>query len=787
MSSATALLGPLPAASVGAACAHCGEPLPKAAGRFCCAGCQAAFATIQQLGLGSYYVRRALDSSLPRPRPEELPDVDFASQARAAKDGQFGIDLVLDGLQCAACVWLIETVLGREPDVTRARVNVTTRRLHIGWDGPARRAGELAAIVAGLGYHVVPAATAGVGEVDPAERRLLRSLAVAGFAAGNIMLLSVAVWAGEDNGMGPATRDLLHWISGLIAIPAVMYAGQPFFRSALNALRHARTNMDVPISIGILVTSALSLVETALGGEHAYFDSVVMLLFFLLGGRYLEYRARAKARAAIDHFQALRVGAVTVLDADGNAARKSPEAVRPGDLALVASGERIGIDGTIVDGQSSLDTSIITGEATPRPAGPGNEVNAGMINLGGVLKIRVTGIGENTLLAELARLLDAAEQERSRFVALAERVSRLYAPVVHIAALATLLAWLALGADFHAALVTAVSVLIITCPCALALAIPAVQMVAIGRLLKSGVLVKSGTALERLAAIDTIVFDKTGTLTIGRPVLVNDGQTKSDLKCAASLATASRHPLARALVAAAGSVAPATDASEHQGQGISAGAVRLGSRAFAGIAGQADDDASELWLVRPGIAPVRFRFRDQVRSDAGDTVARLHAGGYRVVLLSGDHPAAVRAIAEQLRIAEWQAALPPAAKVAFVQQLAAGGARVLMVGDGINDAPALAAAHASLAPATGADISQAAADAVFQGTLLSPVRVALAVAGKARSLVRQNLALALGYNVLAVPAAMLGYVTPLVAAVSMSASSLIVIANAMRAGAKDAA
>ena len=768
------------------ACAHCGLPAPSGR-RFCCPGCAAAFETIQGLGLGRYYQQRLLDPALRPPRPESAERWDLSRSIDTKPDGTCELSLAIDGLQCGACVWLIESVLAREPAVLTGRVNMTSRRLKLIWRGKAEDAGGLVGRIEALGYRLVPFdASALAAAQDSTGRALVRALAVAGFAAGNVMLISIGIWAGEAAGwldsMGPATRDLLHWFSALIALPAIAYAGMPFFRSAVAALRHAHTNMDVPISVGVILVTSLSLVENIAGARHTYYDSAITLLFFLLIGRVLDHRARGQSRATAEQLLTLRGTDVAVLRADGSTERRAQQAVQPGDWILVAPGERVGADGVVERGASSLDASLVTGESLPVAAGPGTAVFAGTINQGGPLTVRATATGGATLLAECVRLIEAAEARRSRFVVLADRVARRYAPAVHLTALLTFLGWyFGLLAPLEQSLLTACAVLIITCPCALALAVPAVQVIATSRLFRSGVLLKSATALERLAEVDTVVFDKTGTLT--EPVLTfrRNGVDAESLRIAASLAANSRHPLARSLAAAAGRVAPAGSVTEHPGQGISAGATRLGSRSFCDCAGPADAAGPELWLVRPGHDPVRFAFDETPRQDAAHTIAALRAMGLSVRLLSGDHAAAVSRIAAALGIQDWRGGASPMDKVAAVEALAAAGHRVLMVGDGLNDGPCLAAAHVSASPATAADVSQTVADVVFQGALLAPVADVLRTARLARRVMRQNLTLSIGYNVLAVPFAVAGYVTPWLAAAAMSGSSLLVISNSFRA------
>ncbi|MEA1676124.1 heavy metal translocating P-type ATPase metal-binding domain-containing protein [Nitrospirillum sp. BR 11163] len=790
----------MPLDSLTAHCRHCGQPLMGAAterGAFCCQGCAGAYTLIHDLGLDAYYDRRPAEAAAPAVADDgdgADPLLGLPDAVAVAPDGSCLLRLSVDGLHCGACLWLIEAAVTKHhPEVRSARANLTTRCLTLRWTGAPAQAVDYARLVTGLGYRVAPFGGAGAG-ADPAaaqERALLRRLALAGFAAANVMLLSVSVWSGAD-AMGDATRTLLHWVSALIALPTVAIAGQPFFQSALAALRAGRTNMDVPISVGVLLTTGMSVVMTAQHGEHAYFDGAVMLLFFLLVGRYLDSRARGRARSAAAHLLALNQAPVTVLDADGLPQVVPPARVSLGATVLVAAGERIGVDGTVAEGVSDLDASLVTGETLPLAVAPGAQVFAGMINRTAPLRLTATASGEGTLLAEMVRLLEAAEQGRARHVLLADRIARAYTPVVHLTALTTFLAWVFLGhAAWYQALLIAVSVLIITCPCALALAVPAVQVTASGRLMRQGILLKSATALERLAPVDTVVFDKTGTLTLGRPDLLPDPTlTAAELELAARLARASRHPLSRALARAAGPGPVAEGVVEVPGGGLRwrgpQGFVRLGSRAFCGVT-DADDEGRagpELWFSRCGQPPRRFLFADRPRRDAAAVVAELKAAGYRVELLSGDRAVTAQALAAEVGIDIVRADARPADKCAHLAALRAEGRNVLMVGDGLNDAAALAAADVSLSPASAVDVTQTAADVVFQGDGLAAVAETLAVARRARALVRQNLAFTLLYNLCAVPVAMAGLATPFVAAAAMSGSSLAVMANALRLGGK---
>ncbi|MBT5110030.1 MAG: cadmium-translocating P-type ATPase [Rhodospirillaceae bacterium] len=697
---------------------------------------------------------------------------------------------MVENVSCAGCMGKIERALTAHPGVISARVNMSTRRLAVAWRTGETEPGTLIDTVEDLGYPVAPFIVDSVTPLSSArDKELLRALAVAGFAAANVMLLSVSVWAGHSQGMGETARTLFHWISALIALPAIAYAGRPFYRSAATALKARALNMDVPISLAVVLSAAMSLHQTVVGGTHAYFDASVMLLFFLLTGRYLDSRARAKARSTAENLLALSTTSATVIDEGGASLNLPLNQVRPGMIVLVVAGGRVPLDGDVIDGMSQVDASLVTGETLPKFVTPGSKVFAGTLNVGSQFRFRVTAAGEDTLLAEIVRLMEAAEQGRAKYVRLADRFARAYAPVVHILALATFLGWTVVaGQGWQPSLMVAISVLIITCPCALGLAVPVVQVVAGGFLLRNGVLLKAADGLERLAHVDTVVFDKTGTLTRGRPELFSDGNwTDADLAIAAALAQYSCHPLSRAICRATDrlSVSDASNVDEVAGHGlrgiINGRPVRLGRRDWCGV-DDTDVETSEmaLWLTVNARSPVRFIFSDQLRADTAATISALQGRGLDVRILSGDRASVVAPLAEQLGIANWRAECLPADKVAVLNQLKANGHRVVMVGDGLNDAPALAAGFASISPAGAADISQTAADLIFQGDSLEPVLKALKTARAADRLVKQNFALALAYNAVAVPLAMAGLVTPLIAAVAMSASSVTVTLNALR-------
>ena len=700
--------------------------------------------------------------------------------------GHSRLELAVEGVGCAGCIRKIEGGLKRLPGIVDARLNFTNRRLSVEWKDGALDAGEIVGELARIGYPAHPFAPAKTESVEAEEaRRLLRCLAVAGFAAMNIMLLSVSVWSGSD--MTQETRDFFHWLSALIALPAAAYGGEPFFRSAWRALRSGQVNMDVPISLGVTLALGMSVVETAAHAEHAYFDSAIMLLFFLLCGRYLDHAMRRKTRAAAGNLAAVKAEIAHRLDSRGEVVTVPAAALVPGDRLLVRPGERVAADGTVLSGSSEIDESLVTGETGNKRVAAGATIYAGSVNHAGALTMRVSAAGTGTLIDEVERLLDQAVAARSRYRRLADRAARLYAPMVHTAAALTAAGWLLAGAPLHDAIITAIAVLIITCPCALALAVPAVQVVAANALFRAGVILNAGDAIERLAGIDTIVLDKTGTLTLPEPRVANVAVDPGLLETAARLALSSSHPMAAALAREAGEHVPFEGAREEPGRGvrtvIGGHEARLGSATFCRMPASLVDE-------EPGVSTIYFRLgeqttvftiRQRLRPDAVATVSALERDGLDLIILSGDRPAAVAPIAAALGIPTWQGGLDPAQKIAAITSLKAAGRRILMVGDGINDAPALAAAHVSLSPISAAHITQAQADAVFVGERLAPVRDAITIARRAHRLMRQNLWLAAVYNAVAVPIAIAGLVTPLIAAAAMSGSSLLVTLNALRA------
>lgn len=692
------------------------------------------------------------------------------------------IALSLPGIHCSGCISAVERALNAVPGVEDARVNLTLKRAMIKAT-PQIKAADLIPVLEGAGYeaHELDTGALSATQSDKAGRDLLMRLAVAGFASMNVMLLSVSVWSGASD----ATRDMFHWISAAIALPAIAFSAQPFFANAWSALRVRRLNMDVPIVLAILLALVTSLWETALSGEHAYFDAALTLTFFLLAGRYLDYRTRAVARSAAEELTALEVPSAIRL-VEGAEEEVAVATLKVGDLILIRPGGRMPVDGVIVSGQSELDRSLLTGETLPVFAQEGLEVSTGEVNLTGPLTIRATAVGEDTSLHQMADLVAIAESGRSRYTSLADKAAKLYAPGVHILAALSFVGWYIYSGDVRTALNIAAAVLIITCPCALGLAVPAVTTAASGRLFRKGMLIKHATALERLAEVDTVVFDKTGTLTSGAPELTNLGDhSTTDLEIALALAQASSHPLSIALAQAAreAGIAPAAlhDITEVPGYGTEATChgkrVRLGRAVWAG--GE-DIDQTSAWLVVGDRKPVVFLYSDSLRPGAAEAVAAFQKAGKQVILISGDTQGAVQVLADKLGIQTWMAQALPQDKAARVRELGEQGNRVLMVGDGLNDTAALAAAHVSISPASALDAARVASDIVLLGNDLSPISDACDTAVKATSRIRENFRIATIYNVIAVPLAVAGLATPLIAALAMSTSSITVSLNALR-------
>ena len=718
------------------------------------------------------------------PRPERAGSADeILLASRRIEDDLLQTDLSVPSAHCGGCIAAVERALSRLEGVVSARLNLTTRRATVQW----RAGGPVPPFIHALadaGYEATLSSREDADD-DPEFTRLVRATAVAGFAAMNIMLLSVSVWAGAGGG----TRHLFHSISALIAFPVVAYSGRVFFQSAWSALRSGRTNMDVPISVGILLALALSAHDTYRNEPHAYFDAVTTLVFFLLVGRTLDHMMRRKARSAVMGLARLMPRGATVLSPDGTRIYKPLPKIEPGEQVLIFPGDRVPLDGIAESGTADMDVSLVTGEASPAAIRPGAKLVAGMLNLDGSLVVQVTRGAADSFVADMVRLMEAAGHGRARYRRLADRMSALYSPIVHSLALLAFVGWMLATGDWHRSLTVAISVLIITCPCAVGLAVPMVQVMAARRLFERGIALKDGSALERLAEADAVVFDKTGTLTSGTLHVTGCSIAGNDLDAAVALAVRSRHPVSQAVAAMGGRgrTLEVEQFTERSGAGIEGriggDLYRLGRPDWSldiRSGGIGSGKSSGANLSRNGVPAGFVEVSETIRPHAREAISELRGLGLEIEMLSGDRPRAAASVAASLGIETYRAALLPRDKIVRLEELRKAGRKTFMVGDGLNDAPALAAAHVSMAPSSASDIGRTAADLVFFGSALTAVPIAVLSARTAGRLVHQNLLVAAGYNILVIPIALAGAVTPLAAAIAMSLSSMLVTGNALR-------
>jgi len=721
------------------------------------------------------------------------------------------IKFIVPTMNCAGCMSKIERHFAGDERLFSVRVNLSQKEVVFVWDrdqAQVENQGQsLLDRLQALGFEARPLmAEDGADEHEKEMQSLIRCLGVAGFAFAYVMLLSVSIWSGAEG----ATRDLFHWLSALIALPAIAYAGQPFFKGAWAALKAGYLNMDVPISLAVILAAGLSLFETATHGEHAFFDASVSLLFFLLIGRTLDRMMRVRAFQGVKQLLSLKSEVAHVIEPDGSKRMMSVRDLSPGMRVFVHPGETIMVDGRVIEGCSDVDWSLINGEALPQTAKRGDVVYSGLVNLSGPLTIEVEAVGERTLLSDIVRLMEEAQSNRPRYRQLADRAAALYAPVVHLAAGLTFVGWLLYGASWQSALYIAISVLIITCPCALGLAVPVVQVVASSLAQRLGVLMKDGAALESLSEVDSVVFDKTGTLTLAAPDLkrfafhMNDAHDLDEMvlkQAAGALAAHSLHPLSRALSGAV----PASDAAmpvldnvqEEPGMGLVCtwrdGELKLGSRKWCGlerleISNELSSDLEgadlALWVSFKDqfgqVSSAHFAFEDQLRGGIRELIAFLSDQNISVHLFSGDRGSAVQKLATQLGIGSYQAQMKPDEKAHAIAALQSQGAKVLMIGDGMNDGPSLKRADVSLSPSKASDLAQVSASFVLMKEEFTPIIDLFHLAKASRVLIWQNFMLALVYNLIAIPLAVMGGVTPIMAALAMSGSSLIVMANALR-------
>ncbi|MFC4161386.1 heavy metal translocating P-type ATPase [Chitinimonas lacunae] len=801
-------------------CFHCGLPVAEAdlapvrypiryrnvEHAACCTGCQAVADTIIHSGLDSYYDQRDRPADRAEPLPSELaeqlklydlPEVQ-QSFVRSGEGSIREAALLLEGISCSACIWLNERHLQRLPGVIEASVNYTTRRARVIWDDSRIHLSDLLEAVAAIGYRAHPYDPGRQQALHEKERKqALNRLWIAGLSMMQVMMYAVPVYMADPGTVTAEMERLMQYASLVLTLPVLLYSCLPFYRGVWRDLQRGRVGMDLPVTLGVVTAFAGSVHATWVGHGEVYYDSVSMFVFLLLGGRYLEAAARRKTGAAAESLVKLIPAFAHHLPA--YPAGREPHAVAVarlavGDTVLVKPGESYPADGRVLEGAGHANESLLTGESRPISKQPGDPVVGGAINVDAPLVVRIERIGESTQLAGIVRLLDKALADKPRLAQLADQVAGWFVAALLLTAAAAWWYWQ--GRDPAHALPITVAVLVISCPCALSLATPAALATATGRLARAGLLITRGRALETLARADTVIFDKTGTLTLGRPVLVDTLPLALDAhhahRLAAALETASEHPLAQALRDGVDNAPAAQNFSNYPGGGVEAEVAgvrcRIGHPAFVATFCQEPAPAT-LTGWRNGHTVVAladgsrwlaaFALGDAIRPEAAATVAALRAAGCEVHILSGDAPSACQAVATTLGIEQVRAQATPADKLAYVQALQAQGRRVAMVGDGVNDAPVLAAADVSIAVGGGAEAAQSAGDAVLVGSLTA-VAEGLITARRSQGVVVQNLIWALGYNLIALPFAWLGLVTPWLASLGMALSSLLVVGNALR-------
>lgn len=794
------------------ACFHCGLPVPPGTDYtveidgerrpMCCPGCQAVAQAIVDNGLTDYYRYR---TEAPR-NPQELvpaalkqfelydrPDLQKAF-VQPAQGQVREVSLILEGIVCAACVWLNERHVGALPGVLEFRVNYSTHRARVKWDDERIHLSDILKAIAAIGYIAHPFDPGRQEQIQKRERSTaLRRIAVAGLGAMQVMMLAIAMYAGDYSGMETGLRDFMRWISLVIATPVILYAARPFFTSAWRDLRRRHLGMDVPVALAIGAAFLASAWATVTGTGEVYYDSVTMFTFFLLTGRFLEMGARHRAGQAAEELVRMMPATATRITGAGQEVVSVVELV-PGDRVLIRPGETVPADGAVLTGRSSVDESLLTGESLPRARGPGDELVGGTINVESPLEMEVQRVGDDTVLSSIVRLLDRAQTEKPRIALLADRVAGWFVAALLLVA-GSVFFWWSQHRPEDAFWIT-LSVLVVTCPCALSLATPAAVTAATGRLTRAGLLTTRGHALETLARATHVIFDKTGTLTFGRLRLVDvelhrELSRERALAVAGALERGSEHPLGKVLLDAAQDVPAAEDVVATPGmglEGVVAGTrYRIGNPAFvAGLFGGEVAQAGEpsaltrvLLADEQGLIAV-FHLADQLRPDAAQTVERLRDLGLTVALLSGDSPAIAEHTAAQLGIVHAEGGLLPQDKLERIRRLQAEGAVVAMVGDGVNDAPVLAGAQVSLAMGSGTQLAHASADMVLLSEQLARLVDGVVLARRTLAIIRQNLGWAILYNAVALPLAAAGWVAPWMAAIGMSASSLVVVLNALR-------
>ncbi len=806
-------------------CYHCGLPVPQGLDLFveidaqpramCCGGCLAVAQAIVANGLTDYYRHRDAMPESPREAiPQALQELGLFDHpevqknfVRPVSEHEREAALILEGITCAACVWLNESHIARQPGVTAVDINYATRRARVRWDENVTKLSAILEAIRAIGYRAHPYDVTRSEQLAQKERRTAQwRLFVAGFGMMQVMMYALPAYladVGEGGDMSLDIAQLLRWASLILTLPVILYSAAPFFRNAWRDLRFKRVGMDVPVALGVGCAFLASVWATLTAAGEVYFDSVTMFVFFLLTGRYLEMMARQKAARGVEALaKALPAFAERLPQwpAQGEGERVAVADLVAGDCVRVRPGEVIPGDGAVVEGESSSDESLLTGESRPVAKQLGDAVTGGSVNVGSPLVVRLARVGEATRLASIRRLMEQAATEKPKLVQLADRIAMRFVWALLVLAVAAGLYWL--NVDPDRALWVFVAVLVVSCPCALSLATPAALTVATGALAREGVLVTRGHAIETLARANRWIFDKTGTLTVGRPAVVDIGcnagvNAVEVFALVRALEQASEHPLGHALVekVGAGETAPLTHLKAVTGQGIEARRpdgtpLRIGVPTFvAALHGAALPAVMVAWLAAGDTVVALgdttgwlawFRIADTLRPGAAEALGRMRERGAMLTILSGDAPQTVAAVAAVLGVEEHHGGMTPEGKHAFLREVQARGETAAMVGDGVNDAPVLAQAHVSVAMGGGTDLARGQADVVLLSNDLRHLANGVALARRTLAIIRQNLVWAFSYNVVAIPLAMAGWVTPWMAGIGMSASSLLVVLNALR-------
>jgi Cu2+-exporting ATPase len=764
-------------------CLHCSSPTHKES--FCCFGCKSAYYLIKNLNLRDYYdYCKNIYNISPKKITDHKDEVNYADDVIQISDNKYKIYLYVDGIACGSCVWLIENSLQSLEFIISARLTVSTNRLEIIWKEDKNLILKIVKYITTLGYQVTPFNPEILNiQEEKYEQDMLKAIAVSGFATAQVMALALAVWIGNATGeMGSYLRYFLHIISGIITIPAILYASKTFIKSAFYALKNKRTNIDVPISIGIIATLLISVQETIIMSKYVYYDAAASLTFLLLIGRFLALKAKNKARHTIREIMFKRPNVANLIKKEG-IVRVSANSLKEKDIVIVKPGETFPVDGYVINGKSEVDNSLITGETIPISIVKGSYVFAGTININESVNIESNKIGTNTVIDEIIKSIENIEKTGSKFVQLADKLSKYFTPFIISLSLLTFFIWLKF--NIYIATLNAVSLLIITCPCAIGLAVPMVQIIIFSNLIRHGIFIKKSDIIEKLNNIDTIVFDKTGTLTIGKPTLINaEDFTTTERGIISSIASKSDHLLCKAITSKFKGNFIDMKVSEEKGRGLSAqlndDIFLLGNREWCKVTEHeySDENYLEVWYRKNNEKPKILFFKDIVRVEAKEVIHQLKKD-YDIIILSGDNHNNVSNIAQFLGIKDFYAQKDYIQKHEFIKNLNKKGKKTLMIGDGLNDALSLKEAYSSMSPKSSIAISQNAADSLYNGNLTSILKI-INHSKLAVKTIKQNFIISILYNCIAIPFAIGGYINPIIAAIVMSISSISVILNSLR-------